>query len=233
MAIAINDPITRNDIINRFNSRVRDWVTANVTLLGGTSVWNTNVNYVTSNSTAFGTSQSYSNTSSGAGYSLPGGSYNRGTYSTAEAASIATSDFASLIGASNTTAGHVVSLLKNFMVLYANTHRIQLINNGNYAYPSNSIISPGQVIYQGVARMDGVVSSVSSAVSSDVDAAANNRGIVSGNTITASQMNNFIEDCRSIWTTRALNTPVEVYRYNYCHGSCHSSFSSHGSRGRR
>lgn len=227
MSIVLNDIIVKQDIIDRFNTRVRDWVTANTNWVAATGVWNTNVGAVVANSTNAWTS---------VGGNFPGtiggGAYNRTAFPTTEPASIVTADLSAAIGAQPLTIGHVVKVLKDFMVLYANNHRIELLNTGNL-WVNGARTSFGTIPYNGVIRLSDVVSTVKTNVNDDVIAAAANRDVESGHLITATTLNTFIEDCRAIWTARCLDPVVEQFRYSYCHSSCHGNHGSHGSRGRR
>ena len=218
MAIQTGDVITKLDIINRFNSRVRDWVTANTNWISSTIVWNTTVGNVTANSTAGGSTQ----------MGNPGGTYNRTTSATAAPDSIQEANLNTVIGADKDSAGKIVKVLKDFMILYANNHKINLINTGNIP-PGND----GTVGYTGVARLNGAPAATVSAITADVDAAAIANGLQTGQIINATKINNFIESCRTIWTNRSLNTAIEDFYYNYCHSSCHTSYTCYNSRGRR
>lgn len=213
MTIITGDLITKQEIIDRFNLRVRDWVTANTNWLSTTAVWNTNVGTVTANSTTGGSTQT----------GTAGGSYNRTTFSTAAPAAPQESDFNLVIGA-RTNAGTVVQTLKNFMILYANNHKINLLNTGNVAPTS----------YTGVARLNGTPAATVTNIGTDVDNAAIANNLATGQVITATNINAFIESCRTIWSNRCNPTnPLEEFRYNYCHSSCHTNYTCYNSRGRR
>jgi hypothetical protein len=206
MAIQTNDLVKTQDVVDRINTRLRDLVTASTAWVAGTDVWNTNVGTVTASSTSYG------------------GGYNRTASATATADSATTSNFAPVIGGSNGTAGHVVKVLKDLMALYAQTHKVTLNNTGNLA-PAN---------YTGIVKLNGVDATAAANVQSDVNTAATARAVVGGSLVTATNLNNLIEDCRTIWTNRAFTPVVENYYYSYCHSSCHSNcHTSHGSRGRR
>lgn len=198
MTITINDPIEKQDVIDRFNTRVRDWVTSNTNWVSSTSVWNTTVGVVSSNN-------------------------GRTAFATAQPDSILPINLSADIGAQPLTIGHVVNVLRTFMVTCANSHKVFLQNTGNLAPAS----------YTGTIRLNGSPAPTTTAVLSDMTNSAVNRDLESGDLITATNLINFIEDCRSIWTTRCLNSPVETFNYSYCHSSCHSNHGSHGSRGRR
>jgi len=234
MAIVLNDPVIRQDIIDRFNTRVRDWVTANTNWISTTQIisdagrnYFRNVGQITSASTSGGTNVggTYPGT-------VAGGSYNRTAFSTPQPASIAQADFSAEIGANPLTVGHVVRVLREFMVLYANNHKIELMNTGNLT-TSGARTSFGLITHTGTVRLDDVLPAVKTSVQNDVNAAAIARDVESGELVSAAKLLNFIEDCRGIWTTRCLNPVVEQFRYSYCHASCHGNHSSHGSRGRR
>lgn len=220
MSIIVNDPISKQDIIDRFNTRVKDWVVANTNWTAATPVWDTNLGYVVSHSTAAGA------------HGYPAGLYNRSAFPSTSQELPTEPDFSSEIGAKALTTGHVVNVLKNFMTLYANTHKMQLMNTGNYT-PSRAVTTHGTIPYVGVARLDGVVPVVKTNVETDLAYAAENRNVKTGEPIEATNLLALIEDCRAIWTNRCLNVISEEFRYNYCHSSCHSNHGSHGSRGRR
>ncbi len=205
MAIITENIISKQDIIDRFNLRVRDWVTSNTNWVAGTGVWNTNVEYVLY--------YSYDNYT---------GDW-KGIYHTTQPSAPSQADLNLIIGA-RTNAGTIVQTLKNFMSLYADNHRIILRNTGNYA-PS---------YYEGVARLDSSPYWLVQGIQADVENAATNNGITSQRVITASTINNFIESCRAIWTSRCIESgAIEEFYYSYCHSSCHSNITCYNSRGRR
>lgn len=204
MAIASNDTVIRQDIVDRFNSRVRDYVGALTNYVSSTSVWNRNVGYVTLNSTSYG------------------GGVNRSTYSSGTPVSATEGNFSEIIGAQD-TAGYIVKVIKNLMSEYTKNHKIYLYNTGNYSPKS----------YTGTARLNGAPSGTINAVNSDVENAANSNNITQGQEITASKLNNFIESCRSIWYNRCYVSAIETFRYSYCHSSCHTNHTCYNSRGRR
>lgn len=205
MAIIASDLITKTDLIARFNTRVRDWVTANTNWVSSTGVWNTNVGTVLGNSTAYG------------------GGVNKVAQATAQPPEILPADINVLIGASSATSGYVVNILKGFMKEYSKNYKVNLLNTGNLA--------PGS--YTGTVRVTNATNGLSLAVESDVEAAATANGIVPTALITATNLNNFIESCRNIWTNRCLNSVYENFYYSYCHSSCHTNHTCYNSRGRR
>jgi hypothetical protein len=227
MSIVINDLVLRQDIIDRFNLRVRDWVVANTNWTSTTPVWNTTVGNVVSKSTT-------GRTSVGGNFpgTVAGGSYDRTAFTTPTPSSILETDFSAAIGAGPLTTGHVVKVLKDFMTLFANNHKIQLMNTGNLS-TTGARTSFGTIPYVGTVRLSDVLTTVKTNVQTDVDNAAINRNVESGFIINASGLLNLIEDCRTIWTNRCLDVVSEEFRYSYCHSSCHSNHGSHGSRGRR
>lgn len=206
MSIATSNLINKQDVVDRFNTRVRDFVTTSTSWTASTAVFNTTVGNVVANSIA------------------AGGTVNRVAQATAQPTGVATTDLGAMIGASSTSVGHVVNVLKTFLTLYANNHTVTLTNTGN--------LSPAS--YTGTVRLDGAPSTVTANIASDIAAAATARNITNAALITATNMNNFIEDCRTIWTNRAFTSSVEEFKYNYCHSNCHSNcHANHGSRGRR
>lgn len=204
MSIILNDLVKKIDIVDRFNTRVRDYVSSLTDWVGGTGVWNTNVATVVANSTSYG------------------GGYNRTALGTAQPTGVDQADLVPIIGAQTTVAGHVGKVLKDFLAVYANTHRITLNNTGNLAPAS----------YNGVVRLDG--SFLAGDIGTDFNSAAAANNVTNGQIITATNLNALIEQCRTIWTNRAYNVTSENYYYSYCHSSCHSNcHANHGSRGRR
>lgn len=206
MSIILNDLVKKQDIVDRFNTRVRNLVTANTNWGYGTGVWNTNVGTVIANSTAYG------------------GGLNRGTYSDPTAPALSATHLVPIVGAQTSVVGHVTNVLRSFMSVYANSHRVALNNTGNLAPAS----------YNGTVRLDGAPGADVSAIQSDFNASAASFNVLNGKVITATNLNNLIEACRTIWINRAYNPVLENYYYSYCHSSCHSSAPPcHGSRGRR
>lgn len=204
MAITTGSTITKTDIINQFNTRVRDWVTANTNWVSSTAVWNTTVGGVLANSIAYG------------------GTVNRTAQTTAAPPAPTVSQLNALIKA-NTAADSIVQVLKSFMVEYAKSMKVTLTNTGNLAPAS----------YTGTVRVTAANASASSLVSTDVDAAATSNQMTGTTLITATKVNGFIEACRTIWTNRMNTGAIENFRYSYCHSSCHTNHTCYSSRGRR
>lgn len=204
MAIASGELITKQDLVDRFNLRVRDYVTANTNWISTTGVWDTNVGTVTVNSSAYAAST------------------NRVTQATPAPSAIAVSDLNDIVGAKAIT-GDVVIAMRAFLVLYANNHRINLSNTGNYTPAS----------YTGIARLNGVPAATVTNITNDVDSAATTAGINANTVVNASNLYNFIESCRTIWYNRCAATALETFYYSYCHNSCHSNVTCYNSRGRR
>lgn len=230
MAIVLNDSINRQDIIDRFHLRVRDyitsqtdWISTTIMIASGSRTLNT----IVSNSTTGGTS-----VGGGSPGTYPGGTVNRTAYSTKTPASVTLAEFSAEIGAKQTTVGHVMEVLKSFMNVYANNHMISLRNTGNLTI-AGAKTSFNLITHTGVARLDGVPSTVITNINTDITNSATTRNIATGSLITATNLYNLIEDCRTIWQNRCNTSAVEEFRYSYCHSSCHSSHGSHGSRGRR
>jgi hypothetical protein len=204
MTIAIGQTITKADIVAQFNTRVRDWVTANTSWVSSTAVWNTTVGAVTANSVAYG------------------GTINRTTQTTAAPAGPTVTQLNATIKA-NTAADSIVQVLKSFMVEYAKSMKVTLTNTGNLAPAS----------YTGVIRTTTANAAASNLVSTDVDAAATSNQMTGNTLVTAAKVNGFIESCRTIWTNRMNTGVIEDYRYSYCHSSCHTNYTCYSSRGRR
>lgn len=201
----MTNKISKSDIINRITTRIKDYVTSQTNWVAGTAVWNTNVGVVTANS---------------AGY---GGPYSRTTAANNIASpQMIGSDLPNKLQAS-TSGLTVVSVLRNFLLSYANNHRITLQNTGNLT-PAN---------YVGVAKLNDLVQTTKNQITTDVNAAAVANNIMSNKTISGLEIDGFIDDCKNIWINRCFTTPPEVFYYGFCHSSCHSNHGSHGSRGRR
>lgn len=243
MSIVLNDPVVRQDIVDRFNTRVRDLVILSTNWNAATPVWGVPLSTVTSTSMSRAVSGVFTNRNTadpktGPYINQAGGAYNRTAETVGTPSEVLSqADFASLIGVSLTTSGYITKILRDILIAYAKNHKINLVNTGNIQYPgtptTGTIITAGSIIYTGTARLNGVVSAVTTNMESDITAAINTRNLNTGQVITATNLYNFIEDCRTIWLNRCFNSAVEQYRYSYCHGSCHSSHGSHGSRGRR
>jgi hypothetical protein len=204
MAIASSDLIIKQDLVDRFNTRVRDYVNSYTNWTSGTGVWNTNVGVVTSRSTSYG------------------GGVNRTSYSTTLPTSAALGNFTDLIGA-KTTSGFIVKAIKSLMTEYAKTHKVYLQNTGNL----------GSGSYTGSVRLNGAPSGTTNNVINDLEADANARNITSGSEINAAQLNAFVEACRGIWYNRCYAASQETFKYSYCHSSCHTNYTCYNSRGRR
>lgn len=205
MTIIANSLVVKQDIADRFQTRVRDWVSANVNWVRDTGAFNVTVGYITANSSAFG------------------GGINRNSDVTTVSPTIQLADLTGTIGAGNNVAGKIVQTVKNFMTLYANTHMITLANTGNLA----------PAAYTGIVKLDGAPAGLITNIQTDVVNAASANAITDGTVITATNLNNFIEACRSIWTNRAATTSMETFYYYYCHSSCHTNYTCYSSRGRR
>lgn len=198
--------ISKQDLINRFTTRIKDYITASTNWVGGTGVWDSTVNGITSISTSYG------------------GPYNRTTATDTVAQPLAVpANFNNVTQTANNAVGTIVNTLRNLLVSYANNHRIILHNTGNLTPPS----------YTGVAKLNDVVQGVKDAIVNDVNNAAIENNLVKGKPIKNIEIEDFIDDCKFIWQNRCLNSAVESFYYGYCHSSCHSNHSSHGSRGRR
>ncbi len=204
MAVVKGDAIKGSEIAARFNERVRDLIAADTTWVSSTVVWNTNVGNVVANSIA------------------AGGTINRTAEASAAAQGMVSSDLANVMGAQPTVAGHITKVMRDFMGIYSRSFRVTLVNTGNLAPAS----------YTGTVRFTTGLASITTNIQNDVDAAIPANGMVSGNVVSAANLESFMNACKAAWTNRANSAAMESYRYNYCHSSF-SSHSSHGSRGRR
>ena len=247
MSIQTNDLVIREDIISNFNSRIRDWVATYVTLLGttpvtastrvstgvnqsGNGVPSTNYLSYPVGSTDYNT---YSkivtlNTTVGAiaaNSTTYGGTVNATIDSVALPSEVMTSEtFSADIGAGQTQTGHVVKVIKDFLRIYSKIHAIELQNTGN--------IAPFKI--SGVAKSSNIPTAAANLIDSDVDALANVDKFKSGAELDPVKFKNFVESCRTIWHTRCIASgALEIFKFNYCHNSCHSNYTCYNSRGRR
>jgi hypothetical protein len=200
-------PISKTDLINRFTTRVKDYVTSQTNWISTTVVWNTNVGNVTSRSKT-----------------TYGGPYDRTTSANkiAEPAMIS-SDLKNSVSTAVDGANTIVSTLRNLLISYSNNHKITLRNTGNLSPPT----------HVGVAKLNDLLQTTKDQIIADVNLAASESNISKGKKITNLDIDGFIDDCKNIWINRCFTTPPEIFYYSFCHSSCHSNHGSHGSRGRR
>lgn len=118
-------------------------------------------------------------------------------------------------------ASEVLNLVRAWMATYAKVQKIQIIDNATRTTTPVVIMAPL------TNANTTVVGQVNSAV------AAASAGISPGLPVTATSVNNFINQCQAIWKTYCLDGAAKLtYYVSYCHSN-HCSHSNHGSRGRR
>jgi hypothetical protein len=244
MAIVKDEGITREDVINKFNLRVRDWVASNVTLLGNRtytashSVWNGTPGWKNGGDTS-GPAYRVTRTLNSTAAALALNSTNAGgaTDSILNTDRILsevmlTSDFTPDVGAANST-GHVIKILRDMMASYSRVHQIRIQNIGNLTF-SISGVAGTMLSDTGVAIGTTTRPTAIALMNTDMDLYINTNNLKAGGTLDADKFNNFLETCRSIWLNRCVNSGVlETFNFSYCHSSCHSNVTCYNSRGRR
>lgn len=237
MAIATDELITKQDIINRFHTRIKDFVATKVNILpskpfqNSVRVWNGTPGSQSRGSTHPNHTQAYTvvrtlNTTAAAiaADSATYGGDPNSTLSTGPTATISTTDFSDGIGASPGDAGEVANVLREFLKIYARVHFASFENTGNLA----------PLVTQGVVSSSNLPTATANLINTDVASALTARGINDGKLTHASSFISFIEDCRTIWTNRCQNAgAIETFKFSYCHNSCHSNVTCYSSRGRR
>lgn len=242
MTIQTNDSVTREDIVARFNSRLRDWVGTHVTIFASTPytashrVWDgtpgsqsrgstTGSAYKetrTLNTTAGAIASGSSAVASAEGYTGTGQSATL-TNDPVPAEVMTVAGLSGDIGATSTTAGHVVKVMRDLIREYAKIQKVTFDNVGN--------LEP--LKWTGVVKASNTPSIVNTKISNDIDAYLLSTNFKSGAALDPVKFLAFIEQCRTIWQTRCLNTTTRVFYFNYCHSSCHSNETCYNSRGRR
>jgi|GEM_PF-4056996 hypothetical protein len=121
------------------------------------------------------------------------------------------------------SASQIVNLVRGWMEIYARTQLVRVRDTSNHQPPVLAIAKLNS----------GWNSTPVSQVKSDVNVSASSRGLITGQPITSTKLNDFINDCQTIWQNRcASGAPKKEYTVNFCHSN-HCSHSNHGSRGRR
>jgi hypothetical protein len=230
MTLEVEKAIEQQDIVDRFNLRIRDYVGNHNTINPGTvfsgyaDVWNGQV-ATQGHSTINNLHRIYYNTRASAvaanGIGAPATTlYNNGTKPAAE---MAASDFDSIIGTGDNI-GHVVKVIKNFMRNYSRIHYARFQNTGNV----------GPYNWYGVVHGNNESSAAANSMDSDMIVAKEQSGVKDGASLTAVSMIDLIERCRTIWYNRCVNGGVRTtYKFSFCHNSCHSNVTCYNSRGRR
>jgi len=198
--------VSKTDLINRFTTRVRDYITSQTNWVSGTVVWNTTVGAVTAGSAGFG------------------GPYSRTADTTNVAGpAMTTASIPNRLSTATSASNTVVTVLRDFLVSWANNHRVTLQNTGN--------LTPAS--YVGTVKLNDLVATTKNLIISDVNTLAVENNLVANKRINQFDLDGFIDDCVNVWINRCFTTPPEIFYYGFCHSSCHSNHSSHGSRGRR
>ena len=243
MSIASNQAVTRQDIIDRFNTRIKDWVGTHVTIpasqayTGSYRVWDGTAGWQ-EHSTHPSNTLTYTvvrtlNTTAGAiaaNSTTHGGATNSTlTNDPVPTEAITPVDFSAAIGIKGTTVGHVTSVMKSFLKQYSKIHATSFLNIGNLV-PNGW---PGLTL-TGVTKGTTIPEVSSANMDSDIELWMEMNNLKSGSTINPTQFIDFIEQCRTIWYNRCINNGVlETFRFNYCHNSCHTNVTCYNSRGRR
>jgi hypothetical protein len=247
MTIQTNDLVTRQDIINKFNERIKAWVGTHVNTFASTRftathrVWNGRTpvgNGAQSSDPAswpigshewyFYTTQTTLDTT--AGYiAATSPWYDGETVSTLTddpvPSEVITQDMLSAdIGGGQYQAGHVIKVMKDFLKVYSKIHMVAFQNIHN--------LSPHYIT--GVAKGTTIPSVIHGQIDSDIDNLALTKKLKSGTELDASEFLDFIDSCRTIWYNRCIGGGVlETFKFSYCHSSCHSNVTCYNSRGRR
>jgi hypothetical protein len=118
----------------------------------------------------------------------------------------------------------IVRSLVDLMREYAKTYRFTVDNTG----------TRGTASVQRVGRfLSFPNSTLLSQVEADVLNALQNRNIsTKDGAVDASDFENFLTDCRNIWSTRCNSSSLRSFNYSFCHSN-HVNHVNHGSRGRR
>lgn len=242
MSIATNEAITRQDIIDRFNLRIKTWVGSNVNILptttwtGSYRVWDgthgwqgqsTDPNHTlaytvvrTLNTTAQAIAQN----------SIANGGATNSTLTatTLPDESVVETNFSAAIGIENKS-GHVAKVMKDFLRYYSKIHKTRFQNAGNLApagWGGTSLI--------GITNGTTIAETAATQMNADIDTWLINNKMKTGSTFNPTQFITFIDACRTIWYNRCINGDVqETFRFNYCHNNCHTNVTCYNSRGRR
>jgi hypothetical protein len=234
MAIATDQLITKQDIIDRFHTRIKDFVATKVTVLptqpfqNSVRVWNGTPGTQGRGSTlgqAYTVVRTLNTTAAAiAADSAANGGDPNATLSTGPTALITNGQFSDGIGASPGDAGEVANVLREFLKIYARVHYATFVNTGNLA----------PLVTNGVVSSSNLPTGTANLIDADVASALTARGVNDGKLTESTSFLAFIEDCRTIWTNRCQNAgAIETFKFSYCHSSCHSNVTCYSSRGRR
>lgn len=215
MTISKNNQISKNELLLRFQERVRNLVVDSTSWTRSTAIRpGVTLGAITGNAAQTTTTPETDNISS---VSDP-------------------------ISANLNTTQSIIRAFRDIMLIYSRNHKISVRNTGNSPggldYVLNGVYRAGDsvpnynVTETAVVRMDSD-NGTASLVTSDLNTSVNTRNLnTKDNLIDASNLEDFFTDCRNIWTTRCNNAVIRNFDYNYCHGSF-GAHSSHGSRSRR
>lgn len=131
-----------------------------------------------------------------------------------------TAQVADLVEADVSQVGALTKVLRDFMIFYARNQRVYLNNTGNYGGSTS-----------GVVRLN-TSNGLDASMSSQITNAINSRAVTGNSLVDASNLENFLIDCRNIWASLCATNNIKTYNFNYCHTN-HTNYPQHGSRGRR
>jgi hypothetical protein len=221
----VDNPLSKAEIISRFGAWLRthilsenDWVASSVIVPGHTAA---NITGGTtpkrpSGMALYGGNPPNPTMPADVVLPLPSGR----AMDTAEPGLPTDANFLDSAEADLTQGGSVTRVLRDFMIVYARSQRVFFTNTGNLG---------GSV--SGVIRLS-TSNGLDTAMGNQVNSAVTNRGLTGDAVINASNLENFLSDCRNIWTNLCNTSNVATYQFYYCHTN-HSNYSQHGSRGRR
>lgn len=221
------------DIIQSFNTKMRDWVSAQVQYKGSTPVnlsavvWEGTPGY-TDVSTINWTKTIYYNTTAGviAANSLANGGSPNSIFTEDPDinAIINVTDFEENIDKPAAAVPYIISSLKNLLILYSKAHRIAMQNNGNIVTSA----------FGGIGLSSNIPANLVTEIPDAVDAQITSTRANNGNPLDEVLVNRLFEMCKNIWTQKCSSVgALETFRFNFCHNSCHSNNTCYNSRGRR
>jgi hypothetical protein len=215
MTISKDNQISKNQLLLRFQERVRDFVVSSTSWVSSTVIR--------------------------PGVTL-GAITGSEAQSTATPAAENISAVTDIVTANLNSTQSIVRAFRDIMVVYSRNNKISVRNLGNSPGGLDYVLNGGYRAGDSVPNYNVTETAVvrlstdngtATLVSSDVTTAANTRNLNSkDNQVDASNLESFFTDCRNIWSNRCNNASLKTYDYNYCHGSF-GAHSSHGSRSRR
>lgn len=245
MALEKDKEILQQDIIDRFEDRVGNWVNQNINITPDTqftktarvsrniSQWGNGVRSTWEGSYTVGSYWWYYYTKEvsytgrcgtiAANSTSNGGSYNSTLSDSIDTHVVDKESFSADVGVKGKV-GHMAEVIKQFLKEYSKVHRAQFVNHGNVGFSA----------YSGVIASSNESNSATSNMENDVDNAIQEFQFKSGMELKPDTLLQLIERCRTIWKNRCVNSGnLETFKYNYCHNSCHSNRTCYNSRGRR